>query len=93
MDISSLLKLYRYNANIFYIQIALIVIAMAVSALYMRSPRKMLDVDMAFYRSFNWKIEPISMEKAIKNTRNMGIAIFMFGLVSLIGILLIYTSR
>ena len=92
MEIRSLLELYRYSADMIYIQIAVIVIAFVISAFFIRRPKKVLEMDMAFYRPFNWKVEPISMEKAIRKTRKMGITIFMVGLISLVGILLLYAN-
>ena len=36
----------------------------------------------ALYRPFNWKLEPISMKKEIRNTRLMGLTLVVIGIVS-----------
>lgn len=92
MDTCPLLELCKYSANlscVFYVQIAIFVIGMAFGALLMWQPRKVIEVQIALYRPFNWKIEPISMEKEIRNTRIMGMVVFILGVISLIYIILI----
>ncbi|MDP2980487.1 MAG: hypothetical protein Q8N67_00265 [Candidatus Omnitrophota bacterium] len=64
------------------------VIAIAFGALIAWKPKKTIDIQIALYRPFNWKIEPISMEKEIRNTRIMGIVVFILGILSLGYILL-----
>jgi len=51
-------------------------------------PKKVIDMQIAVYRPFNWKIEPISMEKEIRNMRIMGLVVLMLGIISLCYILL-----
>ncbi len=36
------------------------------------NPALAIEIQRKFYASINWKIEPISMEKEIHNTRIMG---------------------
>ncbi len=72
----------------FCIQLTIVVIAIAFGALVAWKPKKTIDIQTAFYRPFNWKLEPISMEKEIRNTRIMGLAVLIFGILSLIYILL-----
>lgn len=57
-------------------------------ALIAWKPRKVIDIQIALYRPFNWKIEPISMEKEIRNTRIMGMTVLILGILSLGYILL-----
>ena len=47
-------------------------------------PRKAIDIQAALYRPFNWKLEPISMEKAIRNMRIMGMTVLILGIISLV---------
>ncbi len=72
----------------FCIQLTIVVIAIAFGALIAWRPKKTIDIQIALYRPFNWKIEPISMEKEIRNTRIMGLAVFILGIISLSCILL-----
>lgn len=75
---------------VFYVQIAIVVIAVAFGALLMWRPRKVIEIQTTFYRAFNWKIEPISMEKEIKNTRIMGMATSTAGIILLLYIIIYY---
>jgi hypothetical protein len=33
----------------------------------------MIEIQRKFYEKINWKVEPVSMEKEIRNTRIMGL--------------------
>jgi len=65
-----------------------VVIVIIFGALVALKPKKTIDVQIALYRPFNWKLEPISMEKEIRNTRIMGLTVLVLGILSLIYILL-----
>ena len=45
--------------------------------IYLR-PLKVFDIQKNFYAMINWRIEPISMEKEIRNTRIMGVFLIVF---------------
>ncbi len=64
-------------------QLTVIVMAIVFGALVAWKPRRTIDIQIAFYRLFNWRIEPISMEREIRNTRVMGLAVVIMALVSL----------
>ncbi len=72
----------------FCVQLTIVVIAIAFGGLIAWKPKKVIDIQIALYRPFNWKIEPISMEKEIRNTRIMGLVVLVFGILSLGYILL-----
>ena len=69
------------------IQLTIVVIAIIFGALVAWKPKKTIDIQIAIYRPFNWKLEPISMEKEIRNTRIMGLTVLILGILSLIYIL------
>ena len=69
-------------------QLTIVVIAIVFGVLVAWKPKKTIDIQIAIYRPFNWKIEPISMEKEIRNTRIMGLTVLILGILSLIYILL-----
>jgi hypothetical protein len=69
-------------------QLTVVVIAIAFGGLVAWKPKKVIEIQIALYRPFNWKIEPISMEKEIRNTRIMGMAVLVLGILSLGFILL-----
>ena len=66
----------------FCIQLTVSTVAILFGALIAWKPRKTIDVQTALYRPFNWKLEPISMEKEIRNTRLMGLTLVSIGIVS-----------
>ena len=45
---------------------------------------EVVAIKQAFYKKINWNIEPISMEKEIRNTRIMGIFLIAFTLFSVV---------
>ncbi len=69
-------------------QLTIVVIVIVFGALVAWKPKKTIDIQIALYRPFNWKLEPISMEKEIRNTRIMGMTVLILGVLSLIYILL-----
>lgn len=73
----------------FFLQLVIIVIAILFGALVAWKPKKTIDIQIALYRPLNWKIEPISMKKEIRNTRLMGLTVLILGIFSLIYILFI----
>ncbi|MCX5692068.1 MAG: hypothetical protein NTX47_00040 [Candidatus Omnitrophica bacterium] len=72
----------------FCVQLTIGVIAIVFGALVAWKPKKTIEIQIALYRPFNWKIEPISMEKEIRNTRVMGLVVLVLGVISLACILL-----
>lgn len=71
----------------FCVQLTLSLIAVIFGGLVAWKPKKVIEMQIAIYRPFNWKIEPISMEKEIRNTRLMGLAVLGLGILSLACIL------
>jgi hypothetical protein len=71
------------------LQLTIAVIASLFGGLVAWKPRKVIDTQIALYRPFNWKIEPISMEKEIRNTRIMGLVVLILGVISLGYVLLL----
>ena len=72
----------------FCIQLTIAVVAIVFGGIIAWKPKKIIDMQIAIYRPFNWKIEPISMEKEIRNTRIMGLVVLILGILSLGYILL-----
>ena len=73
----------------FCIRLTLAVIGILFGALIAWKPKKTIEMQTAFYRPFNWKLEPISMEKEIRNMRIMGLTIIALGIISLLCIFII----
>jgi len=66
----------------FCIQLTVSTVAILFGALIAWKPRKVIDLQTALYRPFNWKLEPISMKKEIRNTRLMGLTLVIISIVS-----------
>jgi hypothetical protein len=62
----------------FFLQVILSGVALLTGIVLIVIPRKVIDAQIALYRPFNWKLEPISMEKEIRNTRIMGWIMVLF---------------
>ena len=45
-------------------------------------PQKAFEIQKKFYELINWRIEPISMEKEMRNTKIMGLFLIIFTLMS-----------
>lgn len=67
----------------FCVQLTIAVIAIAFGGLLAWKPKKIIDMQIALYRPLNWKIEPISMKKEMRNTRIMGLVVLVLGILSL----------
>jgi len=74
---------------LYCVQLTVVVMAIVFGALIAWKPKKAIDIQIALYRPFNWKIEPISMEREIKNTRTMGLTVLILGILALIYILML----
>ncbi|MBI5150002.1 MAG: hypothetical protein HZA28_04440 [Candidatus Omnitrophica bacterium] len=60
--------------NIFSLFFVLIVIfSLASGFLISRYPAKVIRWQQKFYLLINWRMEPVSMEKEMRNTRWMGL--------------------
>lgn len=61
---------------------------LAFGLLCFKRPGKALEIQRRFYEKINWKIEPIVVQKELKNTRAMGFFMVMVGSATLILVLL-----
>lgn len=48
------------------------------SIFIIRNPLRVFEIQKKFYALINWRIEPISVEKEIRNTRLMGAFLILF---------------
>ncbi len=74
--------------NLVFIQLVVAITAIILGVFLILQPKRAIDIQMAFYRLINWKIEPISMEKEVKNTRIMGLFVAICGIISFIYIII-----
>lgn len=65
-------------------RLTIAVIAILFGSMIALKPKKTIDIQIALYRPFNWKLEPISWKKEIRNTRVMGLVVLILGVASLL---------
>ena len=51
---------------------------LALGAYVYLKPQRMIKAQKKFYEKINWRIEPISMTKEIRNTKIMGLFLLVF---------------
>ena len=54
------------------------IVSLLLGILLLKKPEFAIEIQRRFYAKINWKIEPISMEKEIRNTKIMGL--FLVGI-------------
>jgi hypothetical protein len=47
-------------------------VGIAIGFFFMLKPQLAIEIQKRFYAKINWRMEPISMSKEIRNTRIMG---------------------
>lgn len=58
--------------------IALSVIGVGIGCMLIAKPAFAIEIQKRFYEKINWRMEPISMPKEIRNTRLMGVVVIVF---------------
>ena len=48
----------------------------------MAVPKQVIEAQIIFYRWINWRMEPVSWEKEIRNTRIMGVMALVAGVAT-----------
>ena len=56
----------------FYVQILTIILASINGLICFLNPALAIKLQQKFYAKINWKIEPINLNKELRNTRIMG---------------------
>jgi hypothetical protein len=51
-------------------------------------PDKAIQLQIVFYRWLNWNMQPVSMEKEVRNTKAMGLFLVVAAMAAIIMILL-----
>ena len=69
------------------ILILLSMISIMVGLFVFFKPVLTIEIQRKFYEKINWRIEPISMQKEIRNTKIMGIFLVALSVITLIFVL------
>ena len=57
--------------------------SLSAGAACVKFPERVIAFQQAFYLRINWRMEPVSMAKEIRNTRWMGLSLVLLGLAAL----------
>ena len=66
------------------IQILSSIIGLAIGLFVFLKPKITIELQRRFYEKINWKIEPISMQKEIRNTKIMGLFLTAIVLLTIV---------
>ncbi len=58
------------------------VVSLILGILVWKRPERAIEIQRRFYLKINWKIEPVSMEKEIRNTKLMGAFLIILSLAA-----------
>jgi len=70
--------------NLFYFQIPImiLIVSLAIGVFLFLKPASIIEIQRKFYEKINWRVEPISMPKEIRNTKIMGLSLILMSLVA-----------
>lgn len=57
--------------------------------LYLR-PADAIDAQKRFYARINWRIEPVNLEKELRNTRAMGMSLLVLAISAIVVYLVVW---
>jgi len=60
------------------------VVGITIGLFVFFKPESTIEIQRKFYEKINWRIEPISMQKEIRNTKIMGMFLVAVSLVTMI---------
>ena len=69
------------NENILTVLISVVSIIIGLFVFF--KPDMTIEIQRRFYEKINWRIEPISMQKEIRNTKIMGILLIAVAIVTI----------
>lgn len=87
LDLTELIVAWIAKLPMLPIAISISLIGLCIGFLLIIKPTLAIEIQRRFYEKINWKIEPISMQKEIRNTRIMGWFLIAFLIATLILIL------
>jgi len=62
--------------------------AFCIGCFFALKPMRTIELQKGFYARINWRIEPISLEKELRNTRLMGFFLIALSLASAVFVFL-----
>lgn len=71
-----------------YIFMLISVASILVGSFLFLNPVLAIEIQKKFYEKINWRIEPISMQKEIRNTKIMGLSLIAITVLIIIYVLI-----
>lgn len=68
--------------QLLFLPLIFFVFALPVGLTLIFNPGLAIDLQKKFYAGINWRIEPISLKKELRNTRIMGLTIIILSLAA-----------
>jgi hypothetical protein len=68
---------------LFLASLLLSLAGIAVGLFLARRPKRVIELQQASYLKLNWKIEPVSLSKELRNTRRIGIFLLILSAATL----------
>ena len=65
------------------IQVLLSILSAGFALFMFFKPALAIEIQRRFYLFINWRIEPVSMQKELRNTKIMGASLFIFVFLAL----------
>lgn len=87
-DMFECIIVWLTNIPLFPILTVICLIGSLIGIFFIVKPASAIEIQRRFYARINWKIEPISMPKEIRNTRIMGGVLVVLLVITLIFILI-----
>lgn len=87
-DMSECIIVWLTSIPLFPILTVICLMGSLIGIFFIIKPAFAIEIQRRFYARINWKIEPISMPKEIRNTRIMGGVLVVLSATTLIFILI-----
>ena len=80
----ALISLYMLATHLLIMVILFSLLGLGIGFLLVIKPNLAIEIQRRFYAKINWKIEPISMSKEVRNTRIMGLFLIVVLVITLV---------
>ena len=70
------------NIELILIAALFSLLSLCIGIVLLAEPKHAIEIQRRFYEKINWKIEPLSMQKEIRNTRIMGLFLITVSLLT-----------
>ncbi len=82
------MRIITWVMNTAFIPVLISVVSVIIGLFLFFKPSLSIEIQKKFYERINWRIEPISMPKEIRNTRIMGLILIFTTLITVVYVLI-----